>query len=357
VKDVPPLPGQPADVPPTPGDRTAEQDGALSRKVVSGFFEEALRALAQTFCPRKLGFFIVSLLVATVIFGILTLAAVGLGMTTEETMPTAMIIGLAVIYAVGHLGVTIAGVAHMAHWEVLGQKVGVVGAARFCGQRFPGYFAAAVLVVLSAIFVSCVVNGAVYLLNKEQYIGALIGTLLYIPHFLFNAALPIALVVLFTLMPVAMATDRLSILSTAKHLAITFWRNGPTLAVQVVVTGILAAIASGFLFTILGLGFVATEPSHAVPSIRHRMAEFEASSAAPGVFDNFAEPLQRDTTGIGYEPAPEPSGRFSWGWLRAFFQIAILLAALAFPMVFWICAFTRYYVLCLPRPTLPLPAL
>jgi hypothetical protein len=194
----------------------------------------------------------------------------------------------------------------------------------------------------------------------------LLGSLLFLPQVAANAAL-VVLCLVGVLVPCAVSVERIGPVRAIQRLVSLLidrpggllLQFGITLYFGVMMFFVLAVVA----IASLGPTFVTNGPSLArmVPSFPS-LDDGEASLSGL-LSDEDLESLGLSGIEGGQFPSLSPgrSGseptapRGPWGdWLRELGIGVVLIAVLAFPVVFWICAFARYYESLVP--TFPAPA-
>ncbi len=325
------------------------------RGVVDRMFE----GMGQALSVRKLTFFLLSAITAFVVWGLLIRTGFAIG-----TAVGFVVLPIANSVAVGLSGVIAGGVAYLAVEEGQGRACRVADALAFCRQQFVALFFGTILLAVGVGLAGGMVNGLVALLNLSRTVGSLVGSLLFVPQVLANAAL-VVLCLVGVLVPCSVAVEQLGPIQAIRRLISLLVQRPGGLLLQF---GITLYMGVTMLFVLAVLATVSLGPTFATngPSLARWMPSFLSSDAGqvslPGVFNMFGD--LADIPGMeGVESSGLLSGLSSskpaespghWGdWLRELGIGVVFIAVLAFPVVFWICAFARYYESLTPTfPTL-----
>jgi hypothetical protein len=234
-------------------------------------------------------------------------------------------------------------------------------ALTFCRQQFVALFFGTILLAAGVGLAGGTVNGLVALLNQSRTVGSFVGSMLFVPQVLANATL-VVLCLVGVIVPCAVAVERIGPVRAIQRLVTLLVRRpgrlllqfGITLYLGVMMLFVLAVLASVSLGPTLATN--GPSPGRWAPSMPSMDAgQGDLSELLAGLEDlgvPGTEGGQSPSLFPGFsstEPAAPPG---HWGdWLRELGIGVVFIAVLAFPVVFWICAFARYYESLVP--TLP----
>lgn len=358
---VPHLPQESVSPQETPADAGPRPEAFL------GIMDQVFAGMGQALSVRKLSFFALSAAAALIVCGLMIVA----GATVARLLgPEQMALGIGVMIlmlvlagttATGLTGVIAGGVAFLTACEGQGRACRLPDAFRFCGERFLALFFSVLLLGFCVTSLFALANGLVGIINMNRTVGSLLGSLLFLPQAIFNAALLILLLV-GVLVPCAVAVEGIGPFAAIRRLVTLLVQMPGRLLLQFGITlyfgGMMLCILVFLAIASLGPTMATNGPSVAsvLPSL-------------PSLSSNEDDPfglLSREESGAfgfpGMKPpqSSSPRGRDAWQtsataskgpWgdtLRQFGLAALFIAVLAFPAVFWICAFARYYESVLP---------
>jgi len=313
--------------------------------------------MGQALSLRKLTFFLFSAIAAFVAWGLI----VQIGFAIATAVGFVMLL-IANSVAVGLSGVIAGGVAYMTIEEGQGRACRLVDALTFCRRQFVALFFGTILLAVGVGLAGGMVNGLVALLNQSRTVGSFVGSVLFVPQVLVNATL-VVLCLVGVIVPCAVAVERVGPVRAIQRLVTLLVRRPGGLLLQFGITLYLGVM---MLFVLAVLASISLGPTLATngPNLTKWMPLSSSSDAAQEQVTGLLASLQSLTELPGMEGGESPSlfpgfsgtkpaapsGR--WGdWLREFGIGVVLIAVLAFPVVFWIGAFARYYESM--APTLP----
>jgi len=323
-----------------------------------GILDQVFEGMGQALSVRKLSFFLLSAIAALVALGLLIRTGFAIGSAVGF-----VILPIANSAAIGLLGVIAGGVAHLAIEEGQGRTCRLVEAIAFCRQQFVALFFGAILLAVGVGTAGGMVNGLVALLNQSRTVGSLVGSVLFVPQVLVNAALVVLLLV-GVLVPCAVAAERIGPTQAIKRVVSLLVQRPAGLLLQFGVTlffGVMTLFVLAVLATVsLGPTLATNGPSTGrwMPSLPSLDAGQQDVAGAMGQLQSLLSGMDGDQSpglfpGMSLSSEP-PASRAHWGdWLRELGIGIVLIAVLAFPVVFWICAFARYYESVMP--TFPAP--
>jgi hypothetical protein len=302
-----------------------------------------MEGLAQAMSWRKLGFFMLGQLIIQII----TLLVLLFAKASIETF--LVMVPVVIVLVIGLSGVLAGGVSYMTHARGQGRAESIRETFRFLTQRFLSLFGGTLLLAFLLILLLGLINGLVAFLNKNPTIGSFLGALLFIPQAIANLAVVLTFLV-GVLVPCAVAVENIGAGQALTRLVTCVRRYSAPLMVYVGVTSLFGAIVT---FLLAGLLFAALVPTLRTngPSINatlFNMLEESFPAPSPSASSPFATGpgsrsflTERSETGRRLQ---QPVG----DWIRELSLGILYIAVLAYPMVFWICTFTRYYEFVLP---------
>ncbi len=337
-----------ADVLPTYGSDPPAR--ALPSRSFQGILDQVFEGMGQALSVRKLSFFLLSTIAAFVAWGLLVRIGFAIGTVTGLGM-----MFIANSMAIGLSGVIAGGVAYLTVEEGQGRACRLMDAVTFCGQRFVTLFFGAILLVMGVGLVGGLVNGLVALLNQSRTVGSLLGSLLFLPQVAVNAAL-VVLCLVGVLVPCAVVVERMGPIRAIQRLVSLLVQRPGGLLLQF---GITLYFGVMMLCVLAVLAIVSLAPTFATngPSLAGMIPSFPSLDAGEAdlsglLSDEDLEGLGLPGIEVGQFPSISPgrsrpeltAPRGPWGdWLRELGTGVVFIAVLAFPVVFWICAFARYY--------------
>lgn len=323
-----------------------------------GIVDRVFEGMGQALSVRKLTFFLLSAITAFVVWGLLIRTGFSIG-----TAVGFVVLPIANSVAVGLSGVIVGGVAYLAIEEGQGRTCRVTDALAFCRRQFVALFFGTILLAVGVGLAGGMVNGLVALLNQSRTVGSLVGSLLFVPQVLANGALVVVCLV-GVLVPCSVAVEQLGPIQAIRRLTSLLVQRPGGLLLQFGITlylGVMMLFVLAVLATIsLGPTLATNGPSPA------RWMPFSSTDAAQeevtGLFANLQslaglpgmEGIESSSLLPSLSPSKPAESPGRWGdWLRELGIGVVFIAVLAFPVVFWICAFARYYESLTPTvPTL-----
>lgn len=318
--------------------------------------EGVVSALTQALDLRKLGLF----LAGSLVLGICLCLVLALGAASKNLAVFLLLSLLALPLAIGLSGVLAGGVARLAHLDGQGQPGTIGEAIGFCRQRFLSLFGGTLLMVFVVLLASVLLNGFVALLNNSRTIGSLLGALLFVPQMLLNLVLFVAFLTI-VLVPAAIAVDDVSVGPAFGRVIGCLRHHVRELTVQIGVAMFFGSIVVGLLASLLAAALLPTMstngPDVAGGLMRTILPDFSGLSrsddSSPFNFGAMMDPPRPGATSRSRAGAiPGGPNRLlemrqskgPWGdWLRWLWLLTVFAAWIAYPVVFWICAFTRLY--------------
>jgi hypothetical protein len=315
-------------------------------------------ALAQALDVRKLGFFLVGMFGLAIVLLLFVLAVMALLWLTAQAgsklqsdegwtiakflLKMAWWVGVAL--AVGIFGEIAGGVARMAHLESQGGKGGIREVLAFRKRRKRSLFGGILLTAAALWIASYLVNGLVGLINCIPAVGSFVGALLFLPQFVFNLVVFLALMTII-LVPCVIAVEDIDVVQALTRVIGCYRRHVRELIVQVGVTQFFGTIVMGVLGIILIGALLPTLKTNG-PSFARAYMERATPSLprfdSPG--GDSRSPFSSDRDSSRHKHGEEErSGSSFLEWLRLFFLTLVVLAWLSYPVVFWICSFTQLY--------------
>jgi len=375
-----PAPAVPAPGPAAPAEGAGQAGGGRSAGGAAPVVDHLIDALASALRLRKLGVALVG--------GLLTLAFVYvlalMGPQMEKAAGVVGVVSLMVMMVVvvfGALGILAGIVARMAHQESQGRTGGLGEALVFCARRSLDLASGMVIVALAIGMASVAVNLGIGQLRRAGEVGDLFAAMLFLPQLLFNV-LAVFVLLVGVLVPCAIAVEDIGMLRAFLRLVGTFRRRTATLVVQVGVTYLFGSMLTAVLALLLMVGLLPTlagnAPGH-VPEFLGDISEAyfgsvfrsqplaaQAVGFRPGrrgdadVLEEFSRefrPRPRRSYSSSYPYRPRPVTRRPptrvWEWFRLLpvgFCYAMLVV---YPLVFWVCSFTRFHESVLPAVSPP----
>jgi len=328
-----------------------------------GMMDRVFEGMGQALSVRKLSFFLLSALAAFVVCGLLVRIGFAIGVGTGIVT-----LFITMLIAVGLSGAIAGGVAYLAVEEGQGRSCRLVDVFTFCGQQFVALFFGAILLAVGVTLAGALANGLVALFNLSRTVGSLLGSVLFLPQVVVNAAL-VVLCLVGVLVPCAVAVEGVGPILAIRRLVTILIQRPGGLLLQFAITlyfGVMMLCVLGFLAVVsLGPTLATNGPSLGglpmpfPPSFDDQEIGLSGLSSGddlggfgfPGMesdpFSGLSSPRSR----------PEPAvSAGKWGdWLRYLGVGVVFIAVLAFPVVFWICAFARYYESLVPsfEPSVP----
>lgn len=346
--------GSDVECPPLPASDATEH--VLPPRSFQGILDRVFEGMGQALSVRKLAFFLISAIAAFVVWGLLVRIGFALGTAVGLVM-----LLIANWVAIGLSGVIAGGVAHLTIEEGHGRTCRLMEAVKFCRQQFVPLFCGTILLAIGVGLAGGMVNGLVALLNQSRTVGSFVGSVLFVPQVLVNATL-VVLCLVGVIVPCAVAVERIGPVRAIQRLVTLLVRRPGGLLLQFGITLYLGVM---MLFVLAVLASVSLGPTLATngPSPGRWMPSMP--SLDTGQEDISGLLAELEGLGISGMDGGQPSGLFpsfsgagsaaprsNWGdWLREFGIGVVFIAVLAFPIVFWICAFARYYESL--APTLP----
>jgi len=329
----PPLPPSARSGPPgqtgspqAPSVRPSASPRSAPLDILRAAFNRATSSLRPALSAQKLGFFLAGSLSVAIIGGLL----MGIASQISQGVSAAVtvIVGIATVGLL--FGVLPGGVAYLTHMENQGRAAGVGAALRFCGRRFSSLFGAVMLVLLVAF----VVNGLIVWMNSNDSVGSFIGALLFLPQFVVNLCL-VMTAILGVLIPCAVAIEGIgSFAAVSRVLNCMRHKTGQLLA-HGLLTGIFSSIVTHLIWTLVLITLVPTLITNGPIGLLDLGALTEFMSAGStsdfdALFASGGQTLSASKSQSGDD-------------LRVFFVIVVVLIASAYPVVYWIVSFTKFY--------------
>lgn len=323
-------------------------------------------ALTEAMSLRKLGFFGAGIAATAMVAGLL----LGLAAWSRSIAGVAVVMSLVGILLVGMPGVLAGGVAYMIRSKAEGRPESVRESLKFCSRRFLSLFGGMLLVVTGLGLISVLVNGIVALLAGIPGVS-LLAALLLIPQTLFNLVLSLAGLTA-VLVPCAIASRDIGALDAIRSVVGVIRRDTAPLLVHAGLALFVGGVLSTVLLVLLTMGLAPTLSSNGPDIVGSLFDEFAPPSsrgrgnAAPSLGAPFGEGMpgksrigsqsvasqewermfQTDKPAAKQTQAGETSKTASallkGDWLRLLSLIALFLAAVSYPSVFWICAMSAY---------------
>jgi len=318
-------------------------------------------ALVKALNLKTLALFLVGVIIIAVVCVIL----VFIGVLSKNGEVAASMVLISIVIAVGLAGVLAGGVAFLTHAETRHQAVSFGEAVGFCMKRFLGLFGGTWTLILAVLVVAAAINGLVYLVMQIPF-GPVIAALIYLPQFVINFLLVLAIMV-GVLVPCGMAVDGSHIVGALRRLGACVVNQPRSLIVHTAVT----AIFGTFILTVHGcsvlgaLAVTSSTNSTGSGSFWEDLAPFSMKDLGLGGFGDDRSSKKDDSSLFGGSPtmglqqrpigsgrpaqpvgrgeASKPSEPATGNWLRQLFIGLILLGLVTFPLVYWIVSFTGYY--------------
>jgi hypothetical protein len=309
-----------------------------------------VRGLVGALNLRKLGFFLLSAFASLVLCGLVFLTA----MRSRHSDLGGFLLLLDVVMAIGFSGVVAGGVARMAYTESQGEPVGIAGAFAFCGRRFIPLFLSVVILLTMVVISFAMANGMILVVNKLTSAGAFLGGVLFIPQAVFNGMLVLVLAAA-VLVPIAVAVEQTGALQAIRRLDRCARRYPGQLLFQCEITffGLsLPGLMLVLLLLAVGTAVLTNGPSGfslPVPSL----VSGGSGNEEGGVFAPPRNPTREESRpaktanpfawALGLSDHGQSGDSIRWASL-----LLLGLLLLAYPLVYWICAFTFFYEAMLP---------
>lgn len=332
----------------TPAGQTA--DAVQQTRESHGAIDQVFDGMGQALSVRKLTFFLLGIVAAIIVCGLLVL----IGISASVEIGIGMVF-LAVLVAIGLSGVVAGGVAHLTVQEGQGRTCGFLDALTFCSQQFVALFFGTILLTVAVAFVWGLVNGLIAVANLNRTAGSALGSVLFVPQVVVNAGL-IVLCLAGVLVPCAVAVERIGPIRAVERLLSLLVKRPGALLLQLAITicaaVMMLCVLASLTFLALGPTFVTNGPSRGGITSSLRSLGAGDEDLYTLLSDEEAEDLGfpglggRRSSGrqSSRQHSESPAPRGAYGDRVRVFGLGIVFAAvLAFPVVFWICAFTRYY--------------
>jgi hypothetical protein len=350
-------PSVPTDVSPktdtvsSPDYTTHEPPGAIQTTTTArtGLLESTIEALVNAMELKTLIFFMVGMC------GIMVLCAalMWIAVMSKSLLILGSVPFIVVVLYIGFFGVLVGGVARLVYMNRSGQAIAIKEGLNFCGRNFLSLFGGTLLMVFVLFLVFLLLNGLIGVLNSNHSVGSLIGAILFLPQLVLNLMLILAILTI-VLYPCAIAVEEIGLIEAFKRFIACFRNHGRELAIQtgsafflgfnlIVLLGALLASALGPTLSSNGPSMF----SH-LKNVINEMQSQDRAENNPLMFG----PITQNTQSNNANYQTMSNAQTPWGESIRWLSLFILVAAwFSFPMVFWICTFTRFYSGLPPRTT------
>jgi len=272
-----------------------------------------IQGLVRALSVHKLAYFLVGVVVFGLIFAVLAAAPLWMSARSESLVIQILCLLAISVLGVGLLGVLVGGMAHLAHVDESGGRGTLVSAFGFCGRRCVSLFAGAVMFGVAVLTVLYAIHKMILMLNDNRTVGSLLASVLFLPQFLINVGLVLALIV-GVLIPIIIAAEDASALQAIRRVLQCVRCDTGRLLVHLATSILIGLVISVVLGSLVGGGLVMTWVSNGADLESTFLSMFMENSHGP------------------------------WGdRLRLFCTSVVVCVVVGYLLAYWVGSFTGYY--------------